>query len=132
MLNPPYRKCNGKTTLERENNLRGGDRDRLAPERAAYLDRACAGNHEVRQEVYALLKAHQDAGSFLEQPPARVDATLDVHPVAERAGQTIGRYKLLEEIGDGGMGVVFMAEQRRAVRRKVALKIIKPGMDTVK
>ena len=63
-------------------------------------------------------------------PPPGLAATLDVSPIAERPGTTIGPYKLLEEIGDGGMGVVYMAEQREPVRRKVALKIIKPGMDT--
>ena len=61
---------------------------------------------------------------------ADLTATLDLAPLAERPGTTIGRYKLLEQIGEGGMGVVYMAEQREPVRRKVALKIIKPGMDT--
>ena len=69
---------------------------------------------------------------YSRQSPLRVAvaATLDMPALSERPGQTIGRYKLLEEIGEGGMGVVYMAEQREPVRRKVALKIIKPGMDT--
>ena len=68
-------------------------------------------------------------GTFLERP-AIVLGTIDLPLSAERPGETIGRYKLLEEIGEGGMGVVYMAEQQEPVRRKVALKIIKPGMDT--
>ena len=59
-----------------------------------------------------------------------IDRTIGLPPIAEGPGTTIGRYKLLEEIAEGGMGVVYMAEQREPVRRKVALKIIKPGMDT--
>ncbi len=98
-------------------------------ERAAYLDEACAGNRDLRQQVERMLAAHAKAGSFLESPALEIDATL-AHPAAERTGDTIGRYKLLEEIAEGGMGVVYMAEQREPVRRKVALKIIKPGMDT--
>ena len=86
--------------------------------------------HELRQRVEALLKAHHDAGSFLEEHPAPGSTPPSILPIAERPGQTIGRYKLLEEIAEGGMGVVYMAEQREPVRRKVALKIIKPGMDT--
>ena len=93
-----------------------------------YLDQACRGKPELRARVASLLEAHRNAGSFFqgEQPLA---PTLD-RPLAERPGTTIGRYKLLQEIGEGGMGVVYMAEQKEPVHRKVALKIIKPGMDT--
>jgi serine/threonine protein kinase/Tfp pilus assembly protein PilF len=77
--------------------------------------------------VEALLKAYEEAGSFLE-PPGLV-ATVD-DPVRERPGSVIGPYKLLEEIGEGGMGLVFVAEQQQPVRRRVALKVIKPGMDS--
>jgi eukaryotic-like serine/threonine-protein kinase len=101
------------------------------PDRAAYLDRACAGDAQLRQKVEALLKAYRDAGSFLEQPPAALAASIVDTPLsAEGPGTIIGRYKLLEEIAEGGMGVVYMAEQQEPVRRKVALKIIKPGMDS--
>ena len=100
-----------------------------AAERAAYLDRACADDSELRGRVELLLGAQPNLGRFLENDGAGVAATID-QPVTEKPGATIGRYKLLEEIGEGGMGVVYMAEQREPVRRKVALKIIKPGMDT--
>ena len=95
-------------------------------DRAAFLDQACQDDPELRRELEKLVADHFRAGDFLEHPVA----TIDMPPVAERPGQTIGNYKLLEEIGEGGMGVVYMAEQQEPVRRKVALKIIKPGMDT--
>ena len=75
------------------------------------------------------MRADVGATGFMEQPPQDVDATVDV-PIGERPGTVIGPYKLLEQIGEGGFGVVFMAEQTQPVRRKVALKVIKPGMDT--
>jgi serine/threonine protein kinase/tetratricopeptide (TPR) repeat protein len=93
-------------------------------ERAAYLDQACGSNTVLRQEVEALLAAHDRLGSF---HPA---ATVDEPPLAEKPGTVIGPYKLMEQIGEGGMGQVFVAEQQHPVRRKVALKIIKPGMDS--
>ncbi len=99
-------------------------------ERLAYLDQSCGDDAELRAEVEELLRAIDQAGSFMARPVFESPATLDAPPIAERAGSMIGRYKLLEEIGEGGFGVVFMAEQREPVRRKVALKIIKPGMDT--
>jgi serine/threonine protein kinase/tetratricopeptide (TPR) repeat protein len=104
---------------------------RLAPERrAAFLDQACGTNAELRQEVEALLRAHDASGSFLREPSARPRATIDDEPLAERPGTVIGPYKLMEQIGEGGMGLVFVAEQQQPVRRRVALKIIKPGMDS--
>src|SRR5262245_14343919 len=96
-------------------------------ERAAYLDRACAGNPGLRKNVESLLSAY-DEGQFLESPAAPV-ATTD-EPLGEGPGTVIGPYKLLEQIGEGGFGVVFMAEQTQPVRRRVALKVLKPGMDT--
>jgi WD40 repeat protein/serine/threonine protein kinase len=100
-----------------------------AVERQAYLDEACAEAPELRQKVEALLEAYQEAGSFLEAPAAVLAATVD-EPSRERPGTLIGPYKLLEPIGEGGFGVVYMAEQQPPLRRKVALKILKPGMDT--
>ncbi len=100
------------------------------PERAAYLEEACAGDLELRRRLEALLEAHDRAGSFLEKPPADGVTTDLPEPVAEGPGTRIGPYKLLQQIGEGGMGVVFMAEQHAPVRRMVALKIIKPGMDS--
>jgi eukaryotic-like serine/threonine-protein kinase len=100
-------------------------------ERAAFLDAACGRDAELRQRIEALLCAHDEAGGFLKDAPAadRPTATLE-DPITERPGAVLGPYKLLEQIGEGGFGVVFMAEQQQPVRRKVALKILKPGMDT--
>ena len=99
-------------------------------ERSAYLDEVCRDNPEVRGRVEKLLKAHNAAGGFLEPPVASVEVTFDDLPLTEGPGTKIGRYKLLELIGEGGFGVVYMAEQREPIRRRVALKIIKLGMDT--
>jgi serine/threonine protein kinase/WD40 repeat protein len=102
-----------------------------APEqRAAFLDQACGPNLELRREVESLLRAHDASGSFLQDRPARQQLTENYPPIVERAGTVIGPYKLMEQIGEGGFGLVFVAEQQHPVRRKVALKIIKPGMDT--
>src|SRR5438876_3856213 len=109
--------------------------EKPAAERAAFLDRECSGDVELRQRVEALLGAHATAGEFLNEPPAAVSAktfviTTGMVPVTEKAGDRIGRYKLLQQIGEGGCGVVYMAEQEEPVRRRVALKVIKLGMDT--
>src|SRR4051812_14645959 len=93
--------------------------------RAAFLDQACTGDAGRRARVEALLRAYQAAGNFLQGNPVTLD-----EPVVERPGTVMGRYKLIEQIGEGGFGVVFMAEQREPVRRKVAVKILKPGMDS--
>ena len=98
-------------------------------ERAAYLQGACAGDPGLRAEVESLLRAHGEAGPFLgERGPAPAATTEG--PVREGPGTVIGPYKLLQQIGEGGMGTVFMAEQTHPVRRKVALKVIKAGMDS--
>jgi serine/threonine protein kinase len=97
--------------------------------RATFLDSECNGDDELRQRVEALLKAHDEPGSFLDAPPPGIEVAT-MPPIDERPGTVIGPYKLLEQIGEGGFGVVFLAEQERPVRRRVALKIIKPGMDT--
>src|SRR5262249_28926006 len=104
-----------------------------ADQRAAYLDAACAGHVDLRRKVEELLSAHARAGPFLDKAAAAWNARLptgDQQPIAEAPGTVIGPYKLLEQIGEGGFGVVFMAEQQQPVRRKVALKVLKPGMDT--
>ena len=92
-------------------------------ERAAFLEGACGPNVDLRARVDTLLRAHSAAGGFLQ-------ATVDFERPREGPGTVIGRYKLLQQIGEGGFGVVYMAEQLEPVRRKVALKIIKLGMDT--
>jgi serine/threonine protein kinase len=101
--------------------------DLPSPEaRAAFLESACAGDAALRARIERLLKSHTGAGSFLQKPvPLTTAETLP-----ERPGTIIGAYKLLQQIGEGGMGVVYMAEQEQPVRRRVALKIIKPGMDS--
>jgi serine/threonine protein kinase/Tol biopolymer transport system component len=99
-------------------------------ERAAFLKEACGSDTELFSRVEALLRAYDRAGSFLEAPVLGPNILLDEPPVAEGPGSIIGRYKLLEKIGEGGMAVVYMAEQTEPIRRKVALKIIKLGMDT--
>jgi eukaryotic-like serine/threonine-protein kinase len=107
-------------------------------QRAAFVERQCAGRVELRDRVLALLKAFASADGFLEatrrvdagdRPAARQHTA--IVPCAEQGpGSTIGKYKLLQELGEGGFGVVYMAEQLQPVKRRVALKIIKPGMDT--
>jgi WD40 repeat protein/serine/threonine protein kinase len=100
-----------------------------ADERADYLDRICGPNRSLRGRVEGLLRAHVE-DDFLEAPAGAPMITGDSRPLAEGPGTVIGPYKLREQIGEGGMGVVYVAEQTHPVRRKVALKIIKPGMDT--
>jgi eukaryotic-like serine/threonine-protein kinase len=105
-------------------------------ERSAYLEKACAGDAGLRTQVEALLAAHHAPGSFLDVPAVDPGATSAAQPealsplAAEGPGTRVGPYKLLEAIGEGGMGVVWLAEQQEPVRRKVALKLIKAGMDT--
>jgi tetratricopeptide (TPR) repeat protein len=98
-------------------------------EQAAYLDAACGGNPQLRAEVEALLEAHQEAGSFLKDRGTSPAATVDER-LREAPGTVLGPYKLVEEIGEGGMGAVWLAQQHEPVKRLVALKVIKPGMDS--
>jgi WD40 repeat protein/serine/threonine protein kinase len=93
------------------------------------LDEACGDDADLRARVDQLLRAHQAMGSIHGGPSDAPTATLD-EPPGERPGTVIGPYKLLEPIGEGGFGLVFMAEQQQPLRRKVALKVLKPGMDT--
>ena len=96
-----------------------------------YLDLACGDDLELRRKVEALLEGYDQAGDFLEHSPRETTAESRTGiGVSEKIGDRIGRYKLLQQIGEGGCGIVFMAEQEEPVRRRVALKIIKPGMDT--
>ena len=105
---------------------------RLPPEeRDRYLSEACKGDVELRSRVEALLLAYGQAADFLGRPAAEMPRkAAPVLPAVEKPGDRIGHYKLLQQIGEGGGGVVYMAEQQAPVRRRVALKIIKPGMDT--
>jgi Tol biopolymer transport system component len=104
--------------------------DREGDDRRAYLDQACGQDPRLRMQVEALLKANEAAGQFLESPVLEAQIGLCESPPTESPGTVIGRYKLLEKVGEGGMAVVYMAEQTEPIRRKVALKIIKLGMDT--
>ena len=88
-----------------------------APERSVYLDRACAGDDELRRRVEKLLRAQRQLGDFLESPAPEVAATF-VPPSAEPVGTVIGPYKLLEQIGEGSFGIVYMADQQAPVRRR--------------
>src|SRR5260221_1802869 len=105
-------------------------------QRQAYLDDACAGQPELRQQVEDLLRLHEGAGSFLERPAAGSPATGALQDAPEEMsspeapGAIIGPYKLIEQIGEGGMGTVWMAQQTEPIRRLVAVKLIKAGMDS--
>src|ERR1043165_2730632 len=100
-------------------------------ERVAFLDRACAEDKGLRQRMEALLKSADRVGDFLEEPPTAVISEERAKiAVGEKPGDRVGRYKLLQQIGEGGYGVVFVAEQEEPIRRRVALKVVKPGMDT--
>jgi eukaryotic-like serine/threonine-protein kinase len=112
-----------------------------ASRRGHYLEGACADDPALRLRVEALLRVHDDALPFLQNPPPGAQEAPVVAPgpaaaarppssPAEKAGDRIGRYKLLQQIGEGGCGVVYMAEQEEPVHRRVALKVIKLGMDT--
>jgi serine/threonine protein kinase/tetratricopeptide (TPR) repeat protein len=102
--------------------------------RAAYVEEACAGDADMRRRIDALLKAHDRAGHFIDRParaPTAPNETIGLIATGEQEGAVIGgRYKLLERIGEGGMGTVWVAEQSEPVRRKVALKLVKAGMDS--
>jgi serine/threonine protein kinase len=101
-------------------------------ERSAYLNDACAGDADLRSRVERMLAAQPEVGSFLESPPEPLvhGTSQTVDQPAARPGIQIGPYKLLEQIGEGGMGTVWMAQQSEPVRRLVAVKLIKAGMDS--
>src|SRR5437868_1694824 len=94
------------------------------------LDETCGADAELRQQVALLLQAHAVGEGILDHNEADNAATRMYEPASERPGTVIGPYKLLQQIGEGGMGIVFMAEQTKPVQRKVALKVIKAGMDS--
>ena len=83
-----------------------------------YLNQVCGDNREILSRVGTLLRMQEESPSFMESPLVRGDPTLDMGPVLERPGTQIGPYKLIQEIGEGGMGVVYMAVQKEPVRAK--------------
>ncbi|MBN1851889.1 MAG: serine/threonine protein kinase [Pirellulales bacterium] len=100
-----------------------------ADARAKYLSQVCNDDIALFDRLNALLLAHDERPEFLEAPPPGLDITEESNTTHDASGTQIGPYKLLQQIGEGGFGVVYMAEQTEPIRRKVALKIIKPGMD---
>jgi eukaryotic-like serine/threonine-protein kinase len=101
-----------------------------AAERAEFLARACGGNASLQRRIERLLAEQERLGSYLESPAAALPLTPLEWPASPQSGARIGRYRLLEQIGEGGMGTVWVAEQVEPVRRRVALKLIKLGMDS--
>ena len=108
-----------------------GALERPMDEWSSYLQEAAAGDANLREQVRILLDAHAEGTGLLDKAVRSQSVTLD-QPITEQPGDSIGPYKLLQHIGEGGMGVVYMAEQTEPVERRVALKVIKPGMDTRK
>jgi serine/threonine protein kinase len=98
-------------------------------QRAAYLDAACKGNRQLRAGVDSLLQAHEKSQDLVDAPQPLIPPYVQTS-MRDGPGTVIGPYKLLQQLGEGGMGTVFMAEQREPIERRVALKIIRPGMDT--
>src|SRR5258708_26241946 len=96
----------------------------------ALLDEACGDDPELRQQVAVLLTTHAQGEGILDRNEGGRAPTGVYESLSERPGTVIGPYKLLQQIGEGGMGTVFMAEQTHPVQRKVAIKVIKPGMDS--
>ncbi|HTU89231.1 MAG TPA: serine/threonine-protein kinase, partial [Gemmataceae bacterium] len=105
-----------------------------ADQRQAFVEQACGGDAALQRRVERLIANHFQAGSFLERPAVALDpngtAGWEAMESASGVGTVIGPYKLLEQIGEGGMGLAFIAEQQQPIKRRVALKIIKPGMDS--
>src|SRR5438874_8420582 len=132
-MNDPKAQSGGssQSLADRAEGIFHGALQLSAEQRAGYLKQACGENAELLKQVEILLAAHEKAGRFLEEPVAAAPPSKTVVvPMTEKPGDKIGRYKLLQQIGEGGCGVVYMAEQEEPVRRRVALKVIKLGMDT--
>ena len=109
--------------------------EKPAAERSVFLDRECGDDKALRERIQALLAAHDQPEGVLAGTAPGVKGTMKIELAElpdETVGQTLGNYKLLQKIGEGGCGVVYMAEQEQPVRRRVALKVIKLGMDTKK
>jgi eukaryotic-like serine/threonine-protein kinase len=124
---------NAESGLPREAALFQAATQLTGADRAAFLDRACGGDAALRARIEALLAAHAQSEGVLAEPTAAAKRTMKIEFTDipdDTVGQKIGRYKILEKVGEGGCGVVYVAEQTEPVRRRVALKVIKLGMDT--
>jgi serine/threonine protein kinase/tetratricopeptide (TPR) repeat protein len=118
-----------QNTLSIEGILAAAVEIASAEERQSYMLRACAGDDDLRKKIERMVANYYRAGDFLEGSPA-LPVTVDHSCEVEMIGARIGAYKLLEQIGEGGMGIVYVAEQQQPIRRTVALKLVKPGMDS--
>lgn len=128
---------NMQPNAQREEDLFQAAAQLAGAERIAFLNGACHGNAVLRQRLESLLAAHDAGDSILENDDRKSGGEpvktlkLEIADAPDEAiGQKIGRYKILEKVGEGGCGVVYVAEQTEPVRRRVALKVIKLGMDT--
>jgi serine/threonine protein kinase/tetratricopeptide (TPR) repeat protein len=133
MIREPSITIMSTQTVSEEDLFGAARRIKSRDARDAYLNEVCGGDQALRNRVVALLNANGDDTGFLESPPSMLAAdpsAVITRPMSEGPGAVIGPYKLLEQIGEGGFGVVFRAEQSQPIQRKVALKIIKPGMDS--
>src|SRR5262245_48858377 len=117
------------STLDPESIFAQAIEIQSADERTAFLAQVCGNDADLRREVEKLVSDYFRAGRFLEEPAVGAGATVDA-PLCEAPGTVIGPYKLIEPIGEGGMGTVWMAQQTEPVKRRVALKLIKAGMDS--
>jgi serine/threonine protein kinase len=133
MGNEPQDSAPTMTQLDREEAIFNGAKVLPPNERAAYLAAACGPDAGLRERIAVLLQSHEKATGFLEpqlQAPGQSATIIATPPPAEKPGDHIGHYKIREQLGEGGCGVVYVAEQTEPVRRRVALKVIKLGMDT--
>jgi serine/threonine protein kinase len=134
MENDPQSSEASTAQVAREEAIFNGAKVLPPADRPAYLQAACGDDSRLRQRIEVLLQSHEQAGDFLEpaaQPsPGPAGTIVVAAPPTEKPGDSIGHYKIREQLGEGGCGVVYVAEQTEPVRRRVALKVIKLGMDT--
>jgi serine/threonine protein kinase/Tfp pilus assembly protein PilF len=118
------------TSSEEERIFDGARRLKDPAQRRIYLEASCGGDAGLRERIENLLESDSEADEFFSEGSAAITHSTLLLSAAQQAGDRIGRYRLLQQIGEGGSGLVYMAEQEEPVRRRVALKVIKLGMDT--